>query len=65
MMKQKNQSPALLVGQPDFQEEIWDSGAAEFWGLCCSTTPPDNAASRTLLLLLYNLGGAGVLLVRC
>lgn len=29
MMKQKKQSPASLVGQPDFQEEIWDSGAAE------------------------------------
>lgn len=38
MMKQKKQSPASLVGQPDFQEEIWDSGAAELWGLYCSTT---------------------------
>lgn len=28
-MKQKPQSPALLAGQPDFREEIWDGGAAE------------------------------------
>lgn len=64
-MKQKTQSPALLVGQPDFQEEIWDVVLLNFEACAVPPPPTDNAASPTLLLLLYNLGGAGVLLVRC